>query len=33
VQDSRFRHEPGSGLADYLRHAGAPAHALTGGGG
>lgn len=33
VQDSRFRHEPGRGLADYLRHAGAPAHALTGGGG
>ena len=33
TQDSRFRHEPGRGLADYLRHAGAPAHALTGGGG
>lgn len=33
VQDSRFRHEPGRGLADYLRHAGAPAHALTGRGG
>jgi predicted DNA-binding transcriptional regulator YafY len=33
AQDSRFRHEPGRGLADYLRHAGAPAHALTGGGG
>lgn len=31
--DSRFRHEPGRGLADYLRHAGAPAHALTGRGG
>jgi predicted DNA-binding transcriptional regulator YafY len=24
AQDSRFRHEPGRGLADYLRHAGAP---------
>ncbi|MCA6218245.1 YafY family transcriptional regulator [Ideonella sp. B7] len=33
VQDSRFRHEPGRGLADYLRHAGAPAHALTSRGG
>lgn len=31
--DSRFRHEPGRGLADYLCHVGAPAHALTGGGG
>lgn len=33
AQDSGFRHEPGRGLADYLRHVGAPAHALTGRGG